>query len=381
VTATQDGTRTHPSIVNIEPLLAGVANDGVGSRIDVFAEADAERQRGRQLSLIRAAAPQFRQWFTATGVPDSVDTYDLISLPYPTKFGLFRAAVTPAPYLTITNRMLIIRWRDESGTPKTLLFEPTDHELGANTPYFVALASKLPAPARSITVSEHGTVLGQLAAEGVAPEDVDYVVFDHLHTQDVRRLIGTTAPQPDISPNAPVPPWFPNARMIVQRSELEAMAELHPLQRPWYQPETYADLRPDGLLAIDGDVLLGPGVAIVATPGHTIGNQSLVLHTSTGIWASSENVIATECLTPEVSRIPGLSRWAHRWGQELIINANTIEATAEQYNSCAKEKLIVDRSATDARFLQFFPSSELTRSRLAPGAAPTFTHGGIHHRR
>ncbi|MFL6238319.1 MAG: hypothetical protein ACJ735_02335 [Actinomycetes bacterium] len=376
MTATQ-----HRATVDMGSLLAGVPQTGVGSAIDVFAEADAERQRGRQLALIRAAAPTFRHWFAGTGTPDAVMTYDLISLPYPTKFGLFRAAVTPAPYLTITNRMLVIRWRDGDGTTKTLLFEPSDHELGENTPYFAALASKLPAPARSITVSTHGTVLTQLAAAGVAPEDVDYIVFDHLHTQDVRRLIGTTVPQQDIAPEAPAVPWLPNARMIVQRSELEAMAALHPLQRPWYQPETYADLRPEGLLTIDGDVLLGPGVAILATPGHTIGNQSLVLNTSTGIWASSENVIATECLTPEVSRIPGLSRWAHRWGQELIINANTIESTAEQYNSCVKEKLVVDRSATDARFLQFFPSSELTRSRLSPGAAPTFTHGGIHHRK
>jgi hypothetical protein len=375
VTTLHDGLR-----VDIEPLLSGMPSVSVGSRIDAFAEADAERQAGRQLALVRAAVPGFRQWFAATGRPTSVDTFDLISLPYPTKFGLFRAAVTPAPYLTITNRMLIIRWRDDAGATKTLLFEPSDHELGENTPYFAALAAKLPAPARSITVTAHGTVLSQLAVAGVAPEDVDYIVFDHLHTQDVRRLIGTTAPQPDISPDAPVMPWLPNARMIVQRTELAAMAELHPLQRPWYQPETYADLRPEALLAIDGDVLLGPGVAILATPGHTIGNQSLVLNTSTGIWASSENVIATECLTPEVSRIPGLAKWAHRWGQELVINANTIESTATQYNSCVKEKLVVDRSATDARFLQFFPSSELTRSRLAPGASPTFTHGGIHHR-
>jgi hypothetical protein len=366
--------------VDIEPLLEGMPTATVGQRIDVFAEADAERERGRQLSLVKASAPTFRQWFAATGTPDLVTTHDLISLPYPTKFGLFRAAITPAPYLTITNRMLVIRWSDESGTTKTLLFEPSDHELGENTPYFAALAAKLPTPARSVTVTEHGTVLGQLAAAGIAPEDVDYIVFDHLHTQDVRRLLGTTTPQPDISPGAPVTPWLPNARMIVQRIELEAMAELHPLQRPWYQPETYADLRPESLIAIDGDVLLGPGIAIIATPGHTIGNQSLVLNTSTGIWASSENVIATECLTPEVSRIPGLSKWAQRWGQELVINANTIEATAEQFNSCVKEKFIVDRSATDARFLQFFPSSELTRSRMAPGASPTFTHGGIHHR-
>jgi hypothetical protein len=273
-----------------------------------------------------------------------------------------------------------VQWRDDAGATKTLLFEPTDHELGANTPYFARLAASMPSAFRPLTVTVHGNVLDHLTAAGIRPEDVDYVVFDHLHTQDVRRVLGTTAPQPDISPDAPVPAWLPNARMIVQRSELEAMAELHPLQRPWYQPETYADLRPASLLAIDGDVLLGPGVAILATPGHTIGNQSLVLNTSTGIWASSENVIATECLTPELSRIPGLAKWANQWGQEVVINANTIESTAQQFNSCVKEKLIVDRASTDARFLQFFPSSELTRSRLAPGASPTFTHGGIHHR-
>jgi hypothetical protein len=33
-----------------------------------------------------------------------------VSLPYPTKFGLFRAALTPSPYLVITNRMIVVRW-------------------------------------------------------------------------------------------------------------------------------------------------------------------------------------------------------------------------------------------------------------------------------
>src|SRR5204863_68584 len=194
-----DMTTVHDSSrLTLEPLLAGMPASTVGAPIDAFSEPDAEIQRGRQLDMIRAAVPAFRQWFAATGTPDTVSTYDLISLPYPTKFGLFRAAISPVPYLTITNRMLIIRWRDEDGAVKTLLFEPSDHELGENTPYFAALASKLPAPARSITVTVHGTVLGHLAAAGVRPEDVDYVVFDHLHTQDVRRLLGTTAPQADI---------------------------------------------------------------------------------------------------------------------------------------------------------------------------------------
>ena len=37
---------------------------------------------------------------------------------------------------------------------------------------------------------------------------------------------------------------FPNAKVIVQRDELTAMAELHPLQRPWYQPAAYRDVPP-----------------------------------------------------------------------------------------------------------------------------------------
>ena len=63
----------------------------------------------------------------------------------------------------------------------------------------------------------------------------------------------------------------------------------------------------------------------------------------------------------------------------MIINANTIENTAQQYNSMVKEKSIVDRSRVDARFLQYFPSSELTVNRLNPGTQPTFNHFAISH--
>lgn len=346
--------------------------------ISHFTEADEATTTGSHLRLVRQAAAAFREWFTTSGTPRSVSTHDLVTIPYPTRFGLFRAARTPSPYLSITNRMLVVRW-DESGRTRTLLFEPSDVEMGANTPYFAAITARIPSRLEPLLIRRHGTVLEILRTLAIDPASVDYLVFDHLHTQDVRRWVGTEHPAPDISPRRPVEPVFPNARLIVQRAELEAIADLHPLQRPWYQPEAYTDLRRHAILAIEGDVLVGPGTALLGTPGHTIGNQSLVLNTSTGIWASSENVIAPECLTPEHSRIPGVRAWALEWGQEVILNANTIEATAEQYNSCVKEKSIVDRSSRDARFLQFLPSSELTANRLWPLTRPTFTHGGITH--
>ncbi|MFE3223444.1 hypothetical protein [Nocardia sp. NPDC059228] len=118
---------------------------------------------------------------------------------------------------------------------------------------------------------------------------------------------------------------------------------------------------------------------MVKTPGHVFGNQSLVVNTSTGIWVSSENVIAAEALTPEHSRLPGPARGAREWRQEIVLNANTMETTADQYNSIILEKTLADRSQADPRFLQFFPSSELTGVWTNPGTHPTFHHGHLTH--
>lgn len=350
------------------------------STLDGIQDIEREQGPGAALRATRTLAAEFRREFSATGSPTAVSTHDLVTAPYPTKFGLWRAHVSPSPFLAITNRLVIVRWTDSGGVARTLLWEPSDLELGANAPYYAAIARGVPERVKNFAVNKVATtVLERLREAGITPEDVDYLAFDHLHTQDVRRLIGTIRPQADISPDEPVTAQFPNARLIVQRHELLAMRDLHPIQRPWYQPETFVDVDPERLLVIDGDRLLGPGVAIIRTPGHAIGNQTLVLNTSTGIWALSENVIATECLTPEHSRIPGVSRRSSNWGQEMIINANTIESTATQYNSCILEKTLVDRSQPDERFLQFFPTSELTSSVLSPGTSPTFAHGSIAH--
>lgn len=338
----------------------------------------AEGGPGAALRAARTAAADFRREFAATGTPAHVSTHDLVTLPYPTRFGLWRAPVSPTPFLFITNRLVIVRWHETDGRLRTLLWEPSDVELDANTPYFAALQDISPGVVTRRMKKEYATVTECVARAGIDPDEVDYLAFDHLHTQDVRRLLGTTRPQADISPDAPVRAAFPRARLIVQRHELEAMRDLHPLQRPWYQPETFVDLDPDRLLPVAGDLLLGPGVAVVRTPGHATGNQTLVLNTGTGIWAMSENVVAAECLTPEHSRLPGVAGWTSRWGQEVVLNANTIETTADQYNFCVLEKTLVDRSQRDGRFLQFFPTSELTASPFSPGTRPTFTHRSLH---
>jgi hypothetical protein len=332
---------------------------------------------GARLRATREAGLRFRSEFPTSGLPASVVTCDLVTLPYPSRFGLFRATKALAPFLSITNRMLVVRWLESDGRPRVLLFEPSDVELGRKTPYFAELVRRTPKLIADKLTTIHGTVLGHLARLGIQPEDVDYLLFDHLHTQDLRRWIGATTFQADLG--AQPKAVFPNAKVIVQRDELLGMADLHPLQRPWYQPEAYREVPLDAFRPIDGSVLLGPGVAIIKTPGHVFGNQSLALNTSTGIWVSSENVIAAECLTPEHSKLPGLASWCRKWQQEVVLNANTIEATADQYNSIVLEKTIVDRAQGDPRFLQFFPSSELTPVWTNPGTSPTFRHFSITH--
>jgi hypothetical protein len=334
---------------------------------------------GAALDRIPVCAREFRAELYATGTPDSVDTHDLITLPYPTRFGLWRASMSPAPFVSITNRMLIVRWTDEGGRRRTLLFEPSDIKLGTNTPYFANLAKRTPDFVTGRLVQRDGDVLAHLRTAGIDPAEVDYLAFDHLHTQDVRRWLGTTTPQPDLGAAEPLEPIFPNARLLVQRSELTALDHLHPQQRPWYQPDTYRDLRTEAIMPVDGDILLGPGVALIATPGHTTGNQTLVLNTSSGIWASSENAIAAECLVPQHSELLGVRRWSQQWEQGVVVNANTIESIAAQYNSLILERAIVDPSTRDERFPQFLPSSELTRRWTNPGTAPTFVHERISH--
>jgi hypothetical protein len=170
---------------------------------------------------------------------------------------------------------------------------------------------------------------------------------------------------------------FPNARLIVQRDELAQVRDVHPFQSRFHQPWTYADIRPDSLLVVDDDVLLGPGVALLRTPGHTVGNQTLVVNTARGIFTSSENGVAAECYAPEHSRIPGVADFARRWGFEAILNFNTPEFASWQYNSMVKERLIADPVPHAPQFPQVFPSSELTRHRFAPHFRPTFEHGDL----
>ena len=339
-----------------------------------------ERTPAEQLRRIREQAPAFQEWFRSTGRVSFFAARSLVTLPYPKRFALWEACRVPVPYIWMTNRMFVVRWEEE-GRTKTLLAEPSDYELGIDTPFLKRSIERLPMKrerALDTFFVRHAHVDEHLAQLGLTPADVDYLSFDHLHTQDVRRLVGTTAPAPDLGyDDGPVPATFPNAKLIVQSSELDHVRDVHPFQARFHQSGTYEDLNEDALLVVEGDVLLGPGVALLRTAGHTLGNHTLVVNTERGILTSSENGVAVECYAPQHSRLPGVAKWAREWGYEVVMNFNTPEYASWQYNSMVKEKLIADTIPGRPELPQVYPSSELTRHRLAPGITPIYEHGDL----
>ena len=349
-------------------------------QIDHFCAPSLEVTPAEDLRRMRSAAPAFKDSFLTTGMVDLFASRSLVTLPYPRRFGLWEACRLPLPYIWMTNRMFVIQWR-EGGDTKTLLAEPSDYELGIDTPFLAKSIEGLPMGrerALDTFFIRHSHLDQQLAGLGLTPADIDYLTFDHLHTQDIRRLVGTTAPAPDIGfSDHPVPPLFPNAQLIVQRDELEHVRDVHPFQARFHQSWTYRDIDESRLLVVEGDLLLGPGVALLRSPGHTLGNHTLVVNTERGILTSSENGVAVESWAPEHSEIPGVAKWAKEWGYEVVMNFNTPEYASWQYNSMIKEKLIADPIPGRPELPQVFPSSELTRHRLAPGIKPLHEHGEV----
>ncbi len=326
-----------------------------------LAEARAERVPGLRLQQLRRATQEAREAFVTGGPVAAVATCDLITFPYPTLFAFSGAALSPAPYVMMTNRMQVVQFQ-EGGERRTLLFNPSDYERGYAAPFYRSLRERYGNfVSDKVMSTRHGTVQSHLAALGLRPEDVDYIAFDHLHIQDVRGWLGGDG----------MSAYFPRAKLLVQRAEWEGAKNLHPMQEVWYVPNGTAGVPEDRVVLLDGDVWLGPGAAILSTPGHTLGNMSLAVATDREVFVVSENGVATESYTPLQSGIPGVRNFAEHMGLEVVLNGNTREHSLEQYSSMVVEKLFAGPSAVDGAYVNFHPSSLLTTSILAPGLSPT----------
>lgn len=349
------------------------------TRLSDLDEARSIRAPGRALPALVAAARGLADRIRASGPAISVRTYDLATFPYPTRFGFAGAAVSPAPLVMLRNRVQLVQVRGQSGVLNVLV-NPSDPERSLAAPFFARQIERYGSfLARRVLSAQHGTVAEALRAWDIAPEDIDYITFDHLHVQDVRGLLGTDEPEPGA--HRATAPLLPNARLLAQVEELDTLECPHPLHAEWYVRDGLRGVAPDKIVALSGDYLIGSGLALIRTPGHTAGNHTPVVMTDRGLWTISENGVAVDAYAPAHSRIAGLANHARTRGVEVILNANTREHTLAQYTSMMVEKAIADPCPDQPDIPQHFPSSELTPSPLAPGLTPTYRQVAITHGR
>lgn len=127
----------------------------------------------------------------------------------------------------------------------------------------------------------------ELDRHDLTPADVDYVILTHLHYDH--------AGNNDL---------FNHAEFFVQRAELEANRDPVP-----HMERVYFDDIADALTAfdttiVDGGYRLQEGFELMATPGHTRGQQSILLETTDGPHAIvSDLVYCQHNLEPSVDSI------------------------------------------------------------------------------
>ncbi|EPX63932.1 hypothetical protein D187_005065 [Cystobacter fuscus DSM 2262] len=118
----------------------------------------------------------------------------------------------------------------------------------------------------SFTTKLDRTIVDQIGELGLRPDDIKYVAVSHSHFDHSGQVDD-----------------FPNATLIIQRAELEAMADTERASSHYIVGELFSshvsgkDLK--RVRVVDGDVdLFGDGtLTTIQTPGHTPGSMALLL--------------------------------------------------------------------------------------------------------
>ena len=116
------------------------------------------------------------------------------------------------------------------------------------------------------------SVADALAGLDMSPADIDMVINTHLHFDHCGQ-------------NA----VFRHAAHYVQRAELTRAEREAPELYDWFG---FMDARFE---LLDGDADVLPGVAVIATPGHTVGHQCVLVRSAGG---GSDLLIGDAAYTP-----------------------------------------------------------------------------------
>ena len=124
---------------------------------------------------------------------------------------------------------------------------------------------------RQASPAADGTLLDELGALGVRPEEIDVVINTHLHADHCGWNTKQLA-------DGSLVPTFPKARYLIQRGEWEAAINPNERTRATYFAENLLPLEEAGALELlDGERTVTPEITVIATRGHTEDHASVVL--------------------------------------------------------------------------------------------------------
>ena len=187
-------------------------------------------------------------------------------------------------------------------------------------------------PSRPAFSNLNTNFLGVLSAAGAKPEDIDYVIFTHLHWDHVgwntKKVDGEWVPM------------FPNARYIMARREYEYWDHLfasgvdsdsiHKIHEDAFEDSVRPILRADRAVLVDDDFELESGISLEPFDGHSPGQVVINLRSDGKQGAVTGDVIhhRLQFQYPDLSSIadsdPDRSRVTRNALMEKHANTGTI---------------------------------------------------------
>jgi len=173
-----------------------------------------------------------------------------------------------------------------------------------------------------------GTYMSGLAAAGIAPEDIDFVMCTHLHTDH----IGWNTRLQD----GRWVPTFPNARYIFSETELAAWRDVghEGFPRAPYEDSVLPIVEAGRAELVGNDYALDDEVWLESTPGHTPDHVAIALASvgANAIMCGDLMHSPVQCLHPEWVPWPDwdveLARHTRRAFLERYCETDTLVCTA-----------------------------------------------------
>ena len=196
---------------------------------------------------------------------------------------------------------------------------PLLHIGGKNVLIDTGLGTKHPLKTKQNFDLDVGKLVADARAHGLEPEDIDYVIFTHLHWDHAG---GATM----VSSTGDLRPTFPKAQYLAQRADWEEATHTTERNRGGYLEDDLAPLvTAHQLELLDGDTQVLPGLWCKVTGGHTNGHQIAMLDVDGRKACFFGDLVPTVCHLP----IPyGQSYDVHP--MELVSRKKELLAQAEK---------------------------------------------------